>query len=377
MKIIYFTSNLEGKDGWSRHSLGVIEYFKKKYEAVVLVSRLDPDLNIKQLQVLREPEVYLAKPWLVLWDLLKVRKVISKLSRSSDGNIVVHFLLEPYALFLPFLKKRFKAVLTLHGTYSIIPLKSIKTGFLAKKYIKLVDKIIAVSSFTRDFFIKEYPDLVPRDKFEVINNGINFSARGGPAFGWRVGQSLKTDKTKRILFVGMIKNRKGVHNLLGAVAKLRTKFKDFQVDVIGKYKENSAYFKKLKEIVRENNLEDCVYFRGKVSGEELDRYYRRSDVLVMPSVNEGYNFEGFGIVYLEANMFGVPVIGSINSGAEDAIIDGKTGFLVDPYDHKVLAEKILAATTSSVISPQDCIEWARKNDWSVKNKELGEVYKSL
>lgn len=368
MKILYFTNNLFGKDGWSRHSLGVIEYFSFKYKVVVLVNQINPSLKIKQIPVLRQPEDYLGKPWLVFWDLLKIRRVVRNFFKDSTGKTIVHFLLEPYALFLPFLGRGFKKMVTLHGTYSLIPLKSRKTRFLARKYYKMMDRIIAVSNFTREFFLKECPHLVAKDKFEVINNGINFK---------EVGAVRKNGEIKNILFVGMVKNRKGPHHLLQAAAIMKKRFDNFQVDIVGHYNENSEYFKKLGRIIKENHLDDFVYFRGRVSDEELDKYYRQADVLVMPSVNEGYNFEGFGIVYLEANMYGVPAIGSRNSGAEDAILPGQTGFLVASHNHQEIAERISTVITFDAIKSEDCVEWARKNDWSAKNKKLEEIYKNF
>lgn len=368
MKIIYFTNNLEGKDGWSRHSLGVIDYFRKEYEVVVLVDRVVPGVDVRQIPILREPNVYLGKPWLVFWDFFKVRRIINRITESSSERVIFHFLVEPYALFFPFFKRSFKSFLTLHGTYAFIPLDNLRTKFLAKMYYRRLDKIIAVSRFTKEFFLSEYPGLVTEDKIEVINNGINFKKQ-------EVERGV--DKIKRILFVGMIKKRKGIDHLLEAVVRLRNKFKDFQVDIIGKCDESSEYFKGLGKIIDDNNLEEIVKFRGKVSDEELDSYYRQADVFVMPSVNEGHNFEGFGIVYLEANMYGVPAIGSRESGASEAIIGGRNGFLVDPYNHELLAEKILTIITSDAIKSEDCREWAKKNDWSVKNKKLGEVYETL
>ena len=59
----------------------------------------------------------------------------------------------------------------------------------------------------------------------------------------------------------------------------------------------------------------------------------------MLSINDGKAFEGFGLVFLEANAKGMPCIGSINCGAEEAILNGKTGYIVDPYNFKEVAQK--------------------------------------
>ena len=61
----------------------------------------------------------------------------------------------------------------------------------------------------------------------------------------------------------------------------------------------------------------------------------------MPSITKKSDIEGFGIVFLEANYFKLPAIGTRSGGVKEAIIDGKTGYLISPNDVNELIEKIL------------------------------------
>jgi phosphatidylinositol alpha-1,6-mannosyltransferase len=85
-----------------------------------------------------------------------------------------------------------------------------------------------------------------------------------------------------------------------------------------------------------------VRFVGAVSDEERDTWLGRSALLAMPSrlPARGAAGEGFGIVYLEAGVRGVPVIAGNVAGAVDAVIDGQTGVLVDPDDHVAVGDAI-------------------------------------
>jgi phosphatidylinositol alpha-1,6-mannosyltransferase len=83
---------------------------------------------------------------------------------------------------------------------------------------------------------------------------------------------------------------------------------------------------------------DVVEFVGRVPDDALPDIYRRSDVFVMPAREEtsSASVEGFGIVYLEASASGLPVVAARSGGAEEAVIDGETGFLVPPDDPDAL-----------------------------------------
>jgi len=92
-------------------------------------------------------------------------------------------------------------------------------------------------------------------------------------------------------------------------------------------------------------LDHRVEFRGRIGTEELIEAYRRCAVFAMPSrvdthPRKVWTGEGFGIVYLEAAACGRPVIASTEGGAPEAIIPGKTGFLVDPRSPEAIADAL-------------------------------------
>jgi phosphatidyl-myo-inositol dimannoside synthase len=89
-------------------------------------------------------------------------------------------------------------------------------------------------------------------------------------------------------------------------------------------------------------VRDRVHFTGQVPDAERDGWFRQAQVFVMPArapvAGAG---EGFGIVFLEANLHGLPVVAGGVGGALDAVVDGVTGVLVDPTDHVAVADAVV------------------------------------
>jgi phosphatidylinositol alpha-1,6-mannosyltransferase len=102
---------------------------------------------------------------------------------------------------------------------------------------------------------------------------------------------------------------------------------------------------RLRQIVDHHGLHDAVHFAGRVPWDDLLLYYNAADVFVMPSREDPPDVEGFGLVFLEANACGTPVIGANAGGVPDAIVDGTTGYLVPPADPAALADALASVLT--------------------------------
>ncbi len=91
---------------------------------------------------------------------------------------------------------------------------------------------------------------------------------------------------------------------------------------------------------------------GRIPEEELPYYYSLANVFVMPAKSNPPDVEGFGIVFLEANACKTPVIGSKSGGIPDAIVDGKTGLLVEEDDTEELTTALWELITNEGLSQQ-------------------------
>lgn len=137
----------------------------------------------------------------------------------------------------------------------------------------------------------------------------------------------------RILFVGNVIFGKGLHILLEALGSLSSG--DWRLDVIGSSDINEPYVESIMRQITKYKLQDEVNLLGSLSDQPLDKAFTNGDILVVPSM-----YEGFGIVYLEAMGFGIPCIATTSGAPKEFITPGKEGFLVDPGDALGLAKLI-------------------------------------
>ncbi len=141
-------------------------------------------------------------------------------------------------------------------------------------------------------------------------------------------------KQLKILFVGNITQQKGLHVLIKAMYKLKNM--NISLSVVGREDLDLNYIKNIKTYIKINELGNQIVFYGSLTDENLQQKYLEHDVFVLPSVNEAY-----GIVFLEAMQFCMPVIGCKLGGAKEIINEGENGYLIDPEDSDTLAELII------------------------------------
>jgi phosphatidylinositol alpha-1,6-mannosyltransferase len=142
------------------------------------------------------------------------------------------------------------------------------------------------------------------------------------------------------------------------------------------------YEKDLKQLVTDLNLEKFVRFLGFVPQEKLSGLYSISDLFVMinrETLRDSH--EGFGMVFTEASAAGKPVIGGRSGGTADSILEGVTGYRVDPLNIDEVASciiKILKDEQLRKTLGRNGRKWVEKSfDWSEKSKQLGQVNLSI
>ena len=129
----------------------------------------------------------------------------------------------------------------------------------------------------------------------------------------------------RLLFLGNLLARKGLHDLISALARLKDE--DWFLTIAGRADLEPAYAQRQMLEVNAMQLSRRVAFRGDVPDESLPAILSQTDLLVVPS-----HYEGFGIVYLEAMAFGIPAIAGSAGGAAGIIQPEINGWLVPPGD---------------------------------------------
>ena len=138
------------------------------------------------------------------------------------------------------------------------------------------------------------------------------------------------EKENRILFVGRLAQGKGVEFLPEIVSNLKNK--EVVLDVVGEGPLKEYLFQKIKTY----NLQKRIFIWGYKNGEDLVSFYKKAKVLVLPSIWP----EVFGIVGIEAGIFGTPAVSFNVGGINTWLKNNINGFLVTPFDIQQMCEKI-------------------------------------
>ncbi|MEP6896548.1 MAG: glycosyltransferase family 4 protein [Chloroflexota bacterium] len=201
---------------------------------------------------------------------------------------------------------------------------------IEKKYLQSVDGFIFNSNTTKDVV----NGLMDHGKPSVI------AYPPTDRFGDAISEIEIVERAKvnelRILFLGNVIFRKGLHTLLEALVHVgRDNISPYKLNVIGGLNSEPAYAKQMQEYVITNHLSTAVSFHGPLDNEPLIEMYKQAHVMVVPS-----SYEGFGIVYLEGMGFGLPAIGTTAGAASEIITRGEDGYLIEPDDADVLAKHL-------------------------------------
>ena len=136
-----------------------------------------------------------------------------------------------------------------------------------------------------------------------------------------------------LLFVGRLETTKGIEFLIQAIAVVIKAFPQTTLTIIGEGSHKADLFNLTKYL----QLEEHIQFIGWVENKDLDTYYEKASLVVVPSIW----VETFGLVILEAMSAGRPVIGTNVGGIPEIIDDGVNGYLVEPENPEQIAEKVI------------------------------------
>ena len=168
----------------------------------------------------------------------------------------------------------------------------------------------------------------------VIPNGID-----DPFPGLAVSQTrpaITPQRKLRILFVGILRESKGVSVLIEACGKLAARGVPFEVEMMGQWNSNE-FADSVRQRMQDLGLNEHVRFLGLLTGDEKFNAYRRADVLCFPTF---FNNETFGVVLVEAMACGLPTVSTRWRAIPAVVDDGQTGFLVEPHDADAVADKL-------------------------------------
>jgi glycosyltransferase involved in cell wall biosynthesis len=252
-----------------------------------------------------------------------------------------------------------KLIITLHEVwgdywYTYLGKPGIFGIIVERAMLSLTDNIITVSSKTKK-------DLKNIKKFEnsiIIPNGIDFN---------HITEIKASNEGSDLIFAGRLIKEKNVDILINSISRVKEKFPDIRCLIVGDGPER----RKLEELTVDLQLTDNVIFKGFMENyDDLIGYMKSSKVFVLPSTREG-----FGIVVIEANACGLPVVVVDHemNAATDLVVEGvngiKSGLKADD-----MAGNIIKSLENSGKCKEKCIELSRKYDWNKIVDSLEKVY---
>ncbi len=255
--------------------------------------------------------------WGYFWELIRVPRSVTIVCGSAH----------PVHMLLSWLLKKIKGInfiVVNYGLDILFPQTRPYRGIF-NKLLRASDIVITISQASAE--INRSIGVNPA-KLRIISPPINSSKFKDEFTPEQVLEKYNLYGKKIILSVGRLIERKGFDTVIRALPQILKCEPNARYLIVGRGKDE----KSLKALVTEIGLQDHVIFAGFVPDTELAAYYSACDVFVMISreLTKNGDIEGFGIVFLEANYFGKPVVGGRSGGVVDAIVDGRTGLLVDP-----------------------------------------------
>jgi len=264
-------------------------------------------------------------------------------------------------LFIRFFFPDAETIAILHGSEINLPNPFLR--WFTHRSIQAANSIVAVSAFTASLL----PEWIRKKRvIDIIPNGIDFHVLS--ALESKV--PIELGGWPRLLTIGHLSPRKGQHRVIKALPELIRKYPQIHYHMVGR----SINQPQLEKLAKELGVSHHVSFHGVVAAHsDLASWYRAADIFMLLSENQpNGDVEGFGIVALEANVFGMPVIGAKYCGVEDAVDVAMSGFLVDGDDPVEIATAVEACIASMDDLQKESVEWARKHDWD----QIVQNYKS-
>jgi len=224
----------------------------------------------------------------------------------------------------------------LHGMDFPLALVNWRKRLLTRMILARAKRIICANSYVAQL-VKEFSANLNR-KVVIVNPGVAEAGvvKAEQLAALKKKYDLRDDKI--ILTMGRLVKRKGVDTMLDTINSLgRRQLSGWRYVVVGAGPDE-VY---LRDLCHRLSLDDLVVFAGESSEEDKWVWLELADIFALPARNMAGDFEGFGIVYLEANLVGKPVLALDSGGVHDAVVNNENGLLVEPDELVSALERLM------------------------------------
>jgi phosphatidylinositol alpha-1,6-mannosyltransferase len=268
----------------------------------------------------------------------RVARRISALIKAEGISVAAFGAAAPLGLLAHSMKRSgiVRIVALTHG-HEVWWAKVFPFNLLLRRIGTGVDSLTYLGEYTRQMISRPLTQSAKNAMIKIAP-GIDtdhFSPRNSD----NLRQSLQLSDKKVIVCVARLVHRKGQDKLIDAMPSILESISNAQLLIVGQ----GPYQSKLVKRVKKLGLEENVTFVGRINYEKLPEYICVGDLFAMPSRSRfgGLEVEGLGIAYLEASACGLPVIAGSSGGAPDAVVDGKSGEVVNGTDITEIAKTVI------------------------------------
>jgi phosphatidylinositol alpha-1,6-mannosyltransferase len=230
-------------------------------------------------------------------------------------------------------------------------------------------RIIVVSRFTATMVAELLGDAAT-GRIRLIENGVDGARFRPMPRSPHLAARYGLEDCFVFVSVCRLLEKKGVDHAIRAFARVVARYPDSRFLVVG----DGEYREELERLAADPAVAGKVGFAGAVSEDELVDHYVLGDVFVMPNRRRANgDTEGFGLVFLEANACGLPVIAGSDGGSTDAVRDGVNGMVVDGHSVDAIAAAMLTLRADAGLRArlrEGGIEAAAAADWRRKAEDF-------
>jgi phosphatidylinositol alpha-1,6-mannosyltransferase len=205
-----------------------------------------------------------------------------------------------------------------------------------------------VVTYLGEYFRQRLADTLGRGAELVhLTPGVDVETFRPEVDGSAVRRRYSLEDRPVIVCVSRLVPRKGQDTLVHALPLVQHRIRDAAVLLVGA----GRYREELSGLAASLGVADSVVFTDGVPHDELPGHYAAGDVFAMPCRTRrgGMDVEGLGIVFLEASASGLPVIVGDSGGAPDAVLDGRTGYVVDGRNVGAVADRLIQLLTDDAL----------------------------
>jgi phosphatidylinositol alpha-1,6-mannosyltransferase len=206
---------------------------------------------------------------------------------------------------------------------------------MARRVFRSADRVIANSQNTANLLLKQWP--VGEGRMHVLRPGVDTSVYVPGERCSEVRTKLGWNDRPVVLTVGRLQARKGQDRFIEAILRIRESIPDILYAIVGDGSDRS----RLSRLVDDFDLRGHVVFQGALGDNDLVEAYQQCDLFALPNRDVDGDIEGFGLVLLEAQACGKPVLTGDSGGTRETLDIGVSGVVVDCRDPAEIARSVI------------------------------------